>query len=32
LFDYQFSLTTTPGEFERVHQTFIETSNTTLYH
>jgi len=25
LFDSQFSLTTTPGEFERVHQTFIET-------
>jgi hypothetical protein len=32
LFDYQFSFTTTPGEFERVHQTFIETSNTTMYH
>ena len=31
LFDYQFSLTTTPGEFERVHQTFIETYNTTIY-
>jgi len=32
LFDYQFSLTTTPGEFERVHQTFIATYNPTLYH
>jgi putative transposase len=31
LFDYQFSLTTTPGEFERVHQTFIETYNTTAH-
>jgi transposase InsO family protein/transposase-like protein len=32
LFDYQFSLTTTPGEFERVHRTFIETYNTTAHH
>jgi transposase InsO family protein len=31
LFDYQFSLTTTPVEFERVHQTFIETYNTTAH-
>jgi hypothetical protein len=31
LFDYPFSLTTTPGEFERVHQTFIETYNTTAH-
>lgn len=31
LFDYQFSLTTTPGEFERVHHTFIETYNTTAH-
>ncbi len=31
LFDYQFSLTTTPGEFERVHDTFIETYNTTAH-
>src|SRR5919199_991087 len=31
LFDYQFSLTTTPGEFERVHQTFIATYNTTAH-
>jgi transposase InsO family protein len=31
LFDYQFSLTTTPGEFERVHQPFIETYNTTAH-
>jgi hypothetical protein len=32
LFDYQFSLTTTPGEFERVHQTFIETYNNSSCH
>jgi transposase InsO family protein len=31
LFDYQFSLTTTPVEFERLHQTFIETYNTTAH-
>ncbi len=31
LFDYQFSLTTTPVEFERVHQTFIEIYNTTAH-
>jgi transposase InsO family protein len=31
LFDYQFSLTTTPEAFERVHQTFIETYNTTAH-
>ena len=29
LFDYQCSLTTTPGEFERGHHTFIETYNTS---
>jgi hypothetical protein len=32
LFDYQFALTTTPAEFERVHQTFMEVYNTTMYH
>jgi transposase InsO family protein/transposase len=31
LFDYQFSLTTTPEAFERVHQTFIATYNTTAH-
>jgi transposase InsO family protein len=31
LFDYQFSLTTTLEEFERVHQTFIEIYNTTAH-
>jgi transposase len=31
LFDYQFSLTTTPAEFEQVHQTFMETYNTTAH-
>jgi hypothetical protein len=31
LFDYQFSLTTTPAEFEQVHQTFIQTYNTTAH-
>jgi transposase InsO family protein len=31
LFDYQFSLTTTPEAFEQVHQTFIETYNTTAH-
>jgi hypothetical protein len=30
LFDYQFSLTP-PREFERVHQTFIETYNTSAH-
>ena len=30
LFDYQFALTTTPAEFERVHQTFMEVCNTTV--
>jgi hypothetical protein len=27
LFDYQFSFTTTPAQFERVHQSFMETYN-----
>jgi len=31
LFDYQFSLTTTPAEFEQAHQTFMETYNTTAH-
>jgi hypothetical protein len=31
LFDYQFSLTQTPTEFERVHQLFIQTYNTTAH-
>lgn len=31
LFDYQFSLTTPPGEFERVHRTFMATYNTTAH-
>ncbi len=30
-YNYQFSLTTTPVEFERVHQTFIETYHTTAH-
>ena len=29
LFDYQFSLSTTPLEFEQAHQAFMELSNTT---
>jgi transposase len=31
LYDYQFSLTTTPAEFEQAHQTFMETYNTTAH-
>ena len=31
LYDYQFSLTTTPAAFEQVHQTFIATYNTTAH-
>jgi transposase len=31
LYDYQFSLTTTPAEFERVHNRFIEIYNTTAH-
>jgi len=31
LFDYQFSLTQTPAELEQVHQTFIQTYNTTAH-
>jgi hypothetical protein len=31
LFDYQFSLTTTPGEFEQVHRTFMHTYNTPAH-
>jgi putative transposase len=32
LYDYQFSLAKTPVEFERVHQAFIQTYNTTAHH
>lgn len=31
LYDYQFSLTTTPVEFEQVHQAFLHTYNTTAH-
>jgi transposase len=31
LYDYQFSLTTTPVEFEQAHQTFMELYNTTAH-
>jgi transposase InsO family protein len=31
LFDYQFSLTQTPREFEQVHQTFIQIYNSTAH-
>jgi transposase InsO family protein len=31
LYDYQFSLTTTPAELETVHQEFINTYNTTAH-
>jgi hypothetical protein len=31
LYDYQFSLAKTPAEFERVHQAFMETYNTTAH-
>ena len=31
LFDYQFSLTQTPAEFEQVHQLFMQTYNTTAH-
>src|SRR5437660_11982218 len=31
LYDYQFSLTTTPLEFERAHQAFMELYNTTAH-
>ena len=31
LYDYQFSLTTTPVEFEQTHQTFMQTYNTTAH-
>ena len=31
LFDYQFSLTTTPTELEQMHQVFIRTYNTTAH-
>ena len=31
LYDYQFSLTQTPAEFEQVHQAFLHTYNTTAH-
>src|SRR5712691_12314059 len=31
LYDYQFSLTESPAEFEQVHRAFLETSNTTAH-
>lgn len=31
LYDYQFSLTRMPAEFEQIHQTFMETYNTTAH-
>jgi transposase InsO family protein len=31
LYDYQFSLTQSPAEFEQVHQAFLETYNTTAH-
>ena len=31
LYDYQFSLTTTPAEFEQAHQAFMATYNTTAH-
>ena len=31
LYDYQFAQTTTPTEFERLHQTFMSTYNTTAH-
>jgi transposase InsO family protein len=31
IYDYQFSLTQTPADFERVHHTFLETYNTTAH-
>ena len=31
LYDYQFSLTQSPREFEQVHQAFLETYNTTAH-
>jgi transposase InsO family protein len=31
LYDYQFALTTTPAEFERAHQAFMDLYNTTAH-
>ena len=31
LYDYQFSLSTTPLEFEQAHQAFMELYNTTAH-
>jgi transposase InsO family protein len=32
LYDYQFSLTRTPLEFEQAHQDFLQLYNTTAHH
>jgi transposase InsO family protein len=32
LYDYPFSLAHTPAVLEQVHQAFIQTYNTTIYH
>ena len=31
LYDYQFSLTQSPSEFEQVHEAFLKTYNTTAH-
>jgi transposase/transposase InsO family protein len=31
LYDYQFSLSNTPAELEQIHQTFMQTYNTTAH-
>jgi hypothetical protein len=31
LYDYQFSFTTIPADFEQIHQIFMETYNTTAH-
>ncbi len=31
LYDYQFSLTQSPAEFDQVHRAFLETYNTTAH-
>ena len=31
LYDYQFSLTSTPMEFEKAHKAFMELYNTTAH-
>lgn len=32
LYDYQFALTRTPTELDELHQRFMHTYNTTIYH